>query len=46
MVIVVINHILVIEELDAISQFVADMDEDGTINILDVILMINLILEY
>ncbi len=45
-IIVVINHILVIEELDAISQFVADMDEDGTINILDVILMINLILEY
>ena len=41
----VINHILVIEELDSIGEFVADMDNNGLINILDVILMINLILD-
>ena len=41
----VINHILVIEELDSIGEFIADMDNNGTINILDVILMINLILD-
>ena len=45
-IIVVINHILVVEELDSIGEFVADMDSNGSINILDVILMINLILEY
>ena len=41
----VINHILMVEGLDSIGEFVADMDEDQTINILDVILMINLIFE-
>ena len=45
-IVMVINHILVIEALDSIGQFVADMDGNGTINILDVILMINLILDY
>ena len=41
----VINHILMIESLDSIGEFVADMDENQSINILDVILMINLIFE-
>ena len=44
-IVMVINHILVIEELDSIGEFVADMDNNGLINILDVILMINLILD-
>ena len=34
-----------LETLDSIGQFVADMDENQAINILDVILMINLILD-
>jgi hypothetical protein len=34
-----------LETLDSIGQFVADMDENQVINILDVILMINLILD-
>ena len=43
-VVMVINHILSVESLDSIGQFVADIDSNGDINILDVILMINLIL--
>ena len=43
-IVMVINHILSIETLDSIGQFVADMDNNEDINILDVILMINLIL--
>ena len=34
-----------IESLDSVGQFVSDMDENQSINILDVILMINLIFE-
>ena len=45
-IVMVINHILVVEELDSIGEFVADMDGNGSINILDVILMINIILDY
>jgi hypothetical protein len=45
-IVMVINHILVIEELDSIGEFVADMDGNGSINILDVILVINIILDY
>jgi len=44
-IVMVINHILMIESLDSIGQFVSDMDENQSINILDVILMINLIFE-
>ena len=44
-IVMVINHILMLESLDSIGQFVADMDENQAINILDVILMINLIFE-
>ena len=44
-IVMVINHILMIESLDSIGEFVADMDENQSINILDVILMINLIFE-
>ncbi len=44
-IVMVINHILMIESLDSVGQFVSDMDENQSINILDVILMINLIFE-
>ena len=44
-IVMVINHILLIEELDSIGQFVADVDANGLINILDVILIINLIFD-
>ena len=44
-IVMVINHILVIEALDSIGQFVADMDDNGMINILDVILIISLVLD-
>jgi len=45
-IVMVINHILMLETLDSIGQFVADIDENQVINILDVILMINLILDF
>ena len=44
-IVMVINHILMLETLDSVGQFIADMDENQAINILDVILMINLILD-
>jgi len=44
-IVMVINHILMIESLDSVGQFVSDIDENQSINILDVILMINLIFE-
>ncbi len=44
-IVMVINHILMVEILDSIGQFVADIDGNQSINILDVILIINLIFE-
>ena len=44
-IVIVINHFLMIESFDSVGQFVSDMDVNQSINILDVILMINLIFE-
>ena len=40
-----INHILNVTYLDALGQYVADMDSNGMINILDIIQIISIILE-
>ena len=44
-IILVINHILNIENIDNLEQYIADTTGDGNINILDVIIMIGLILD-
>ena len=44
-IVMVINHILTVELLDSVGQYVADIDGNQQINILDVILIINLIFD-
>ena len=44
-IIVVVNHIVNVEQLSSMSVYISDMDGNGTINILDVIQIINVILE-
>ena len=44
-VIVVVNHIMNVDQLDPMGTYIADLDSNGIINILDVIVIINLILQ-
>ncbi len=43
-IILIVNHILVINELDPVQINLGDMDYNGVINILDIIQIINIIL--
>ena len=45
-VVVIVNHILVLELLPSLGVYISDMDGDGTITILDVIQVIQYILDY
>ena len=40
----IVNHIINLELMDPMSIYISDMDGNGQINILDVILVINIIL--
>ena len=44
-VVIIVNHILVLELLSSMGSFMSDMDGDGNITILDVIQVIQVILE-
>ena len=44
-IILIVNHILNVQSLSNLGEYLADVNQNSLINILDVILLINLILE-
>ena len=44
-IILIVNHILNIQNLSSLGEYLADINQNSTINILDVIMLINIILD-
>ena len=44
-IILIVNHILNIQNLSSLGEYLADINQNSTVNILDVIMLINIILD-